>query len=164
SGDLELVDRALAQAEFNLNRDIGLDVRSEDFLGLGHLRYYAGIFMAAGRDMRLLKTFHMNYLARVEVLPFGGAADDWDYCEADFSRKLEPRLSLGAAYSFIDNAETDQGILGVVPLDGGTTDYHNAVADVMFKYAGLSVFSEVFWREGNRNFGSATVTDAAGNE
>ncbi|RMG96932.1 MAG: hypothetical protein D6705_09985 [Deltaproteobacteria bacterium] len=164
SGDLELVDRSLGNGEFNLDRDIGIEVYSKDVAGLGYLRYHAGVFMGEGRDQYQLTDFGMNYLARVEVLPMGGADGKWDYYEADFDRLRKPKLSLGVAYSFIDNAHKDRGIKGSTPTDGGTTDYHNLTADFVFKWAGFSASGEFYWREGKRNFGNATMTDSMGNE
>jgi len=164
SGDLELVDRSLGNGEFNLDRDIGLEVYSKDVGGLGYLRYHAGVFMGEGRDLYQLSDFGLHYLARVEVLPLGGADGKWDYYEADFDRFRKPKLSLGAAYSFIDDAQRDRGVLGARPLDGGTTDYHNVTADFVFKWAGVSMSGEFYWREGKRKFGDATTTDSMGNE
>ena len=40
SGNLTFVDRSIVNKEFNVDRDLGLDIRSKDFLGLGYLRYY----------------------------------------------------------------------------------------------------------------------------
>src|SRR5690606_27557452 len=150
---------SIGNAEFNLDRDIGLELRSNDFLGLDRLRYYGGIYLNAGRDAHELKGLDMMYLARVEVLPLGGAAKRWDYKEANLARDLSPRLSLGAAYAFLDGAENDQGILGRAPLDGGTTDTHNVTADAVFMVAGLSVSGEFYWRQGRRDFGDATTVD-----
>lgn len=162
SGNLELVDRALAQGEFNHDRDIGLDIRSKDLGGLdGKLRYYAGVYMGEGRDFgdRNGKTdFKLHYLARVEVLPFGKFKD---YSEADFERMLSPGLSLGAAYAFHDNSEGLRGVLGTSAADGGTTDYHSATADYMFKYRGFSSTGEFHWRQGKRNAGDTTQVDPA---
>ena len=76
-----------------------------------------------------------------------------DYHEADHNRLMKPRLSIGASYAFVDNAKRNRVIIGSVPEDGGTTDYHNAEADFMFKYAGWSVFGEAFWRQGTRDSG-----------
>ena len=160
SGDLELVDRALAQGEFNLDRDIGFDVRSNDFLGLGKLRYYAGMWMGEGRDYREMDTFEFMYIGRVEVLPFGMFED---YEEGDFERTRKPRLSIGAAYAFVDAAKRNRGILGSEPSDGGTTDTHNVTADFMFKILGFSASGEFYWRDGVRTFGDATVEDDMGN-
>lgn len=161
SGDLELVDRTLANAEFNLDRDVGLDLRSTDFLGLGRLRYYAGIYLGEGRDPFQTTNFEMMYLGRVELLPFG---DFEDYEEADFERSVRPRLSLGAAYAYVDGGIGEQGNRGDAPSDGGTTDVHNATADLMLKIAGLSLFADVYYRQGQRRFGDATMVDDVGNE
>ncbi|MEW5851588.1 MAG: porin [Myxococcota bacterium] len=155
SGDLQLVDRSIANSEFNLDRDIGLDVRSTDFLGLGRLRYYAGIYIGEGRDAFRVGDLGLMYLARVEVLPLGGFSD---YVEGDFER-TGPRVSLGAAYAFLDEAKGNRGILGSRPRDGGTTDYHNGTADLVFKLYGLSLTSEIFARYGVRNPGNAEDED-----
>jgi phosphate-selective porin OprO/OprP len=165
SGDLEMVDRALGNNEFNLDRDIGLEFLSKDIGGLDIFRYHAGVFMGEGRDAFETQTdFGLHYLARVEVLPMGGASKKWDYSEADLDRLAKPRLSLGVAYSFIDNAKKDRGINGSTPSDGGTTDYQNLTADFVFKVAAFSLSGEFYWREGKRNLGDAVVMDEMGNE
>lgn len=161
SADLQLVDRSLANGEFNLDRDVGLDIRSKDFLGWGKLRYYAGVYLGEGRDPFETDDFKLFYLGRVEVLPLGLFED---YSEADFERSFKPKLSLGAAYAFIDGAKRNRGILGSGPTDGGTTDYHNATADLVFKIAGFSATGEFFFRRGTRDFGTATEVDDMGNE
>lgn len=151
SGDLQFVDRSIANGEFNLDRDVGLDVRSYDLFGLGHLRYYAGVFLGEGRDPNELNSFEMMYLGRFEVLPFG-LYDKEDH-ESDLARTRRPRLSIGAAYVFIDGATRDRGVLGSAYADEGTTDFHNATADLSFKYAGFTVLGEGFFRQGERKAG-----------
>jgi phosphate-selective porin OprO/OprP len=47
-----LIDRSLVNAEFNVDRDIGLDIRSEDLGGIKKLRYYAGVYLGEGRDQQ----------------------------------------------------------------------------------------------------------------
>ncbi len=147
-----LIDRSLANAEFNLDRDIGFDIRSEDFLGLERLRYYAGVFMGEGRDVRVRSDFGFLYVARVDVLPFG-LFDDYE--SSDQQRSMKFRASLGAAYAFHDNARRNRGVLGDVPTDGGTTDYHNATADLLLKWAGWYVEAGFLWRDGTRSAGRA---------
>jgi len=161
SGDLQLVDRSLANNEFNLDRDVGFDFRSKDFMGWGKLRYYAGVYLGEGRDPFETDDFKMFYLGRIEVLPLGMFED---YAEADFERSLKPKLSIGAAYAFVDNAKRNRGILGNTPTDGGTTDYHNVTADVVLKAAGFSFTGEFFYRAGRRAFGGATEIDETGAE
>ncbi len=161
SADLQLVDRSLANAEFNLDRDVGFDFRSKDFMGWGKLRYYAGVYLGEGRDPFETDNFELFYLGRIEVLPLGLFED---YSEVDFERSLKPKLSIGAAYAYVDGAKRNRGILGNTPTDGGTTDYHNVTADVVLKAAGFSLTGEFFYRSGRRKFGSATIVDDDGVE
>ena len=151
SGNLQLVDRSIFNREFTLDRDVGFDVRSRDFLGLDMLRYYAGVYIARGRGARGVDDFGMMYLARLEFLPFGLFED---YSEADFER-AGPRLSVGVNYTHIDRARRDRGILGSAPEDGGTTDTQHVFFDAMFKWAGFSTLFELGWRHGVRIPGNA---------
>lgn len=148
SGDLQFVDRSLANGEFTLDRDIGFDLRSPDLFGLDLFRYYAGVYIGEGRNISDRSPgagdFGLMYLARLEFLPFGMFDD---YSEADFDRSLRPGLSLGLAYAYVDDAPGTRGILGSPLAD--EVDFHNATADVMFKWRGLSVFSEIFYRAGD---------------
>lgn len=157
SGNLQLVDRALLNSEFTLDRDIGVDIRSRDFLGLDMLRYYAGVFMARGRDSQGFDDFGMLYLARLEFLPLGMFND---YSESDFERG-GARLSIGAGYGYIDRARGDRGIRGSAPADGGTTDTQHVFADALFKFQGFSALAEFAYRTGSRNPGDAV--DEMGN-
>jgi len=150
SGSLQMVDRSIVQSEFNLDRNVGVDVRSTSLLD-GHLHYFAGIYGGEGRNAFQLLENNMVYLARVEVLPLGHFQD---YVEADFER-TGPRLSVGASYAYVANSRRNQGPLGSAPADRGTTDFHNAEADLLFKIYGLSLTGEFFYRKGDRSGGGA---------
>lgn len=152
-----LIDRSLANGEFNVDRDIGLEVRSDDIGGLGKLRYYAGVFMGEGRDQNRFSDPALMYTARVDFLPFG-MFDDYE--ASDQARLRRPRLSLGFAYAFNDRARNNRGVIGTPPADGGTTNYHNLTTDMMFKWAGLNLEAAYLWRDGRRNPGDAV--DMAG--
>ena len=161
SGDLQLVDRSLANGEFNHDRDIGFDLRSKDVAGLGgYLRYYAGVYMGEGRDFgdrNATPDFKLHYLGRIEVQPLGEFDDD--YTEADIVRHKSPKLSLGGAYSFHHDAQRLAGVLGSKAEDGGTTNYHSFNVDYMFKFQGFSSTGELHWRKGKRKPGGATTED-----
>lgn len=148
SGDLRFVDRSIVNKEFNVDRDLGLDIRSKNFLGLDTLRYYAGIYAGEGRNTFASADFGMMYLARLEYLPFGMFKD---YKEGGFERVATPKLSLGVGYVFIENAKKNQGIKGKTPADNGTTDTHNITADAVFRVGGFSVETEFAYRSGSRN-------------
>jgi phosphate-selective porin OprO/OprP len=147
-----LIDRSLANNEFNVDRDVGLDLRSEDLGGVKKLRYYAGVFLGEGRDANKFTDPGFMYVGRVDVLPFG-LFDDYE--ASDMWRLKKFRLSVSGAYAFIDRAHKDRGVLGTVPADGGTTNYHNTTADLMLKYAGWSLEAGYMWRRGHRTPGGA---------
>lgn len=157
SGDLQLVDRAMAQGEFHLDRDIGMHLSSPDIGGLGLFKYYAGVWMNEGRDANELRAYDNMYIARLEVLPLGMFED---YKESDLKRHRKPALSLGAAYAFLDDASLDRGIVGSPPEDGGTTDLHVLTADVLFKFRGVSLQGEFYYRHGLRNARADAVAPA----
>ncbi len=150
SGNLQMVDRSSVNAEFNLDRDVGIQLRSSDLFGLGALKYALGAFMARGRDSLGFDDFGLLWVARLEVLPFGMFEDTE---EADFERSLRPRLGIGAAYAYLDRAQFVRGTRGPRPTDEGTTDMQLVTADAMFKIAGFSLQSELTYRNGVREAG-----------
>ncbi len=150
SGNMQLVDRSkAANAEFNVDRDIGFDFRSKDLFGTGKLKYYAGVWIGEGRNTSNKTVgsgdLGLMYIARVEVLPFGSFSD---YSEGDLDRSPSPGLSIGAAYAYIDHAAGEDGILGSAIPEGDVWRYNNATADAIFKVAGFSIFTEGFLRTG----------------
>jgi len=147
-----LIDRSLTNGEFNLDRDIGLDLRSEDLGGVQKLRYYAGVFLGEGRDHNKFGDAGFLYVGRVDVLPLG-LFDDYE--AADLWRLRRLRLSFGGAYAFHDRARKDRGVLGAAPADGGTTNNHNTTADLQLKYAGWTLDAAYMWRHGRRAPGAA---------
>ena len=163
SGDFDLVDRSIAGGEFQLDRDIGIQLSSNDLFGWDHFRYCAAIFDGEGRDANVLSDSGMLYVARIEALPMGDSKNRWDYEEGDLEHTESPRVSLGLAYAYEHNAVRNRGVMGSVPSDGGTTDMSVATADFVAQWAGASVTSEFYVRRATRNYGDATVTDAAGN-
>lgn len=164
SGSFELVDRSLGNGEFQQDRDIGVQLSSDDLAGTGYLRYIAGVFMGEGRDAYLHGDTGLLYVARVEVVPTGESAKRWDYTEGDLDHVPRPKLSLGAAYAHLDGTTRNRGVVGNVPSDGGTTDMNLVTADVTGRWMGVSASGEFYWRGSTRDYGNATTTDEAGNE
>ncbi len=156
SGNLQMVDRSIMNAEFTLDRDLGIDIRSRDFLGKDRMRYVIGVSMGDGRNNHSKQNFEMLYLVRLEYLPMGDFAD---YDESDFERSKKARLALGAAYAFFHGAMMQQGNIGSAYPDGGTSDYHFAFVDAIFKVAGFSAMGEFALRTGERDVGPIAVDD-----
>jgi phosphate-selective porin OprO/OprP len=153
SGNLQMVDRATVNSEFSLDRDMSIDLRSRDFLGLNKMRYVLGVSTGNGLNNPQFTDFGMVYLVRFEYLPMGIFRD---YSETDFARTT-PRLSIGATYSFFDNADRERGMVGASFPDGGTADYHFVYVDAMFKARGFSAISELAFRTGTRKYGDITM-------
>ena len=147
-------------AEFNLDRTFSIELRSTDVGGMGWLRYYAGIMSTQGRDMPFAPDLHLGYYARLDVNPFGFFND---YVQGDLARNVDPRLSIGVGYAYLDHAPFDRGSIGVQPLDSlnvagapnGTTDMHLATADVVFMWRGFSFTGEWSMRQASRHQGTA---------
>ncbi|MFO0686484.1 MAG: hypothetical protein U0234_30775 [Sandaracinus sp.] len=148
----QFIDRSLGDGEFNLDRTFAIELRSSDFLGLGWLRYYAGVMSTQGRDMPFAPDLHLGYYARVDVNPLGFFND---YTQGDLARNVDPRLSIGVGYAFLDHAPFDRGTIGLLPVDGGTTDQHLFTADFVFMWHGFSLLGEWSLRQAQRHQGTA---------
>lgn len=148
----QFIDRSLEDGEFNLDRTFAIELRSTDFAGLGWLRYYAGIMSTQGRDMPFAPDLHLGYYARIDVNPMGFFND---YAGGDLARNVDPKLSIGAGYAFLDHAPFDHGTVGILPLDGGTTDQHVVTADFVFMWHGFSLLGEWTMRQTTRHQGAA---------
>jgi phosphate-selective porin OprO/OprP len=151
SGDLQMVDRSLANEEFNLDRDIGIQALSRDLGGLGLFGYAAGVFLGEGRGAFQPTGIDMLFAGRLEVFPLGKFEHE---SMVDFAR-TSPRFALSAGYGYLQNGKRTRGLLGDIPDDGGTTDSHNATADLVIKAYGFSSLFAVHYRKGTRNPGDA---------
>lgn len=151
SADLQFVDRSAANEEFNLDRDVGVQLFSRDLGGRGWFGYAAGVFLGEGRGAFQPTGIDLLYAARVEVFPFGPFEHE---AMVDFDR-TDLRVALGLAYAYLQAGKRDRGLLGDIPDDGGTTDSHNAVADLVVKAHGLSSLVAFHYRDGTRDPGGA---------
>jgi phosphate-selective porin OprO/OprP len=140
SGSQQFVDRAGTNAELNLDRDIGVQFRSDDLLG-HRLGYALGVFGGGGRNRPSLDA-GLLYVARLQVQPLGHF-EDMDV-EGDHKR-TGPRLSIGVAGAFNQRTNRAQSTLGAT-YQLRRFDYAHATADLMFKWAGFSLQSEAIWR------------------
>jgi phosphate-selective porin OprO and OprP len=152
---LQTVDRSVDDAEFNFDRDMGIELRSTDLGGLGMFRYYLGIYAAedknAGNNTLGVGDFGYLYFARFEVLPMGKFEDT----PVDFAR-TSPKLSFGLAYAFVQTDATSPYAvqsLGAAQSSMGRPativdyNFHNLTADFLFKAAGFSALGAFHYRK-----------------
>lgn len=158
-GNLSAIDRSIANEEFNLDRDVGVQALSKDLGGLGgRLGYNLGVFMGEGRNTFQLTDPGMLYVARVDVRPLGSFDDE---VESDLGRSRKVGLGIGTAYAFHDNAQGNRGVHGERWADEGTADYHNVTVDAVLKWRGLAIESAFHWRRGihRKNGGAVDSLD-----
>ncbi len=153
SSALQFVDRSINNAELTLDRDVGVQLFSNDLFGAGErLSYTIGVFNGDGRN-RVADVPGVLAVARIEIRPFG-AFDD-AYVQADIGRDPQPRLSIGASVARNTNTVRERSTSGGT-YEGATFTYDHAEADVMFKAAGFSFLGEGMLRSADR---AEVVTD-----
>lgn len=144
SSALQLTDRSIVNGELTLDRDVGVQVYSNDLFGLGGvLAYQAGVFGGDGRN-RINEDMGLLYVARMQVQPFGFFDDG--YSEADLVRSPLPRISFGAGVAFNHQARRQKSTHGTF-YEHSTYDEAHAEADLIVKWWGFSLQSEVLLRQ-----------------
>ena len=151
SGYQQFVDRSLTTGEFNLDRDVGAVLRSDDLFGFGgRLGYELGIFGGDGRN-RTSDAPGVLWVARAVVRPFGGFLET---SEADHERSLRPKLAIGAAVAHNDNTRRARSTFTNL-YAFSRFDYDHAEVDVQLKWRGFSLVAEWMARRADR----AVATD-----
>jgi len=157
SQKLQFVDRSLVNSRFNIDRDIGFQLRHKDKIGNMVLREMVSISIGEGRDVTSKnEPGGYDYTGRIELLPFGEFTNKGDYFSSDLEREESPKLSIGATVDHNSNALRKGGQLGSFITDANgnqlTKDLTSLFLDLMFKYQGLSVASEFAVKDSNSRF------------
>lgn len=147
SANLQLIDRSLLNSRFNIDRDLGIQIRHKSDLGGGFLmREKFSISQGEGRNVTEGNEGGLQYTARLEFLPFGNFKSKGDYVQADLKREESPKLMLGFTYNLNQDAVRERSGLGdyMFKSDGSLyeTDISTIFADAMFKYNGFSFMGE----------------------
>ncbi|WP_066756600.1 porin [Crocinitomix algicola] len=147
SGDLALVDRSLLNSRYNIDRDIGLQLKHHFTFGKNFLvREIVAFSQGEGRNITVGNIGGYEYTFRLEMLPFGKFDSKGDYVGGGLTRPNSPKLAVGVTYDINEDAPRQRGQGGhfIKNLDGsyaGETLY-TFFGDLMFKYKGLSVMVE----------------------
>ncbi|CAA0160198.1 Phosphate-selective porin O and P [Tenacibaculum maritimum] len=151
SGNLQLVDRSLLNSRFNIDRDLGLQLRhhfrlSENII----VKEVLSIAQGEGRNITTGNLGGHQYTARVELLPFGEFSSKGDYKEGDLKREKKPKLAIGGSYDFNNNAvknRSNQGSYMKNDIGFYETNITTVFVDAMFKYKGFSFMGEYAYRD-----------------
>ena len=146
SGNLQQVDRSLVNSRFNIDRDMGIQLRhhinvSDNFV----IREKLAISQGEGRNITTGNLGGHQYTARLELLPMGLFKSKGDYSGSDQKREETPKLLLAATYDFNQDAVKNRSNLGSYMMnDVGfhETNISTIFLDAMFKYNGFSLMAE----------------------
>ncbi|MDC6390932.1 porin [Maribacter sp. PR1] len=146
SGNLQQVDRSLLNRRFNIDRDLGIQLRhhfylSNDFL----IREKLAVSMGEGRNVVTGNLGGYQHTARLELLPFGKFKNGGDYKAVDLNREETPKLLLAVTFDNNQDAVKTRSNLGsYMANDIGfyQTDINTIFVDAMFKYNGFSFMGE----------------------
>jgi hypothetical protein len=171
SGDLQLIERSLLNSRFNIDRDVGFQLRHRIYLNNTMLiREKIAVSQGEGRNITTGNLGGLQYTGRLEFLPFGTFAGKGDYSQADLKREPTPKLMVAFTYDFNDDAVKTRSNLGDY-METATgfygTDQTTIFADAMFKYRGFSFMGEYAHRDADapvaRNSDGSLATDTDGN-
>lgn len=151
SANLQLVDRSLLNNQFNIDRDMGVQLHHEFKLGdKFEVREAVAVSQGEGRNVTDDNLGGYQWTGRVEFLPLGAFAKEGDYLGGDLAREEKPKLSIAATYDKNNHAVKTASNLGKYMVnDNGffETDIYTYFVDMMFKYKGFSLMSEYANRE-----------------
>jgi hypothetical protein len=146
SGNLQQVDRSLVNSRFNIDRDMGFQLRHHFNLTKSFvIREKIAFSQGEGRNITDGNLGGYQYTGRLELLPFGEFESDGDYSGSDLKREEKPKLMFAVNYDINNNAVKTRSNLGSYMLnDIGLyeTTINTFFFDGMFKYNGFSFMWE----------------------
>jgi len=146
SANLQQVDRSILNARFNIDRDIGFQLRHH-FTIFDHflVKEIFALSQGEGRNVVTGNLGGHEYTGRIELLPMGNFTSKGDYSGSDLKRELSPKLALGISYDHNNNAVKTRSNQGsYMKTDNGfyETNINTLFIDAMFKYKGYSIMAE----------------------
>ena len=147
SANLQLVDRSLLNKRFNIDRDMGFQLRHHFTIGKNFIvKESLAMSQGEGRNIVQENLGGYQWTARVEVLPFGKFQGKGDYKGGALKRDEAPKLAIGATYDY-NNAvknKSNQGSYMLIDEDASyyQTTVNTIFVDAMFKYQRLSLMAE----------------------
>ncbi|MGR3318305.1 MAG: hypothetical protein ACUZ8O_07460 [Candidatus Anammoxibacter sp.] len=150
---LQMIDRPVANNEFNLGRQLGVMVHGEL---LDHkLEYYGGFWNGNFRNESRNDNNEHLWIFRASYNPFG--IYSYDESDLEYSESLKAHISASIAFDSVDDVTVELDDTVSVTVDGIDITQVTITADEIdrtqvagefgFKYRGLSFISEYYWRK-----------------
>lgn len=113
SGALQLTDRSINNAKFNVDRDFGIQAyylheRKEKF----GFNIKTAASTGRGRNWSGSESDSYALTSRVELFPLGSFSKNGAFFEGDLAREQKPKLMLSGTFVYHNNAENSQGQTG----------------------------------------------------
>lgn len=145
SGGLQLTDRTINNARFNIDRDFGLQIHNtNEFEDKLSYNFRGSISMGEGRNWTDNNDTGLALTGKAELYPFGSFKKTGAYFEGDLMRETKPKLMLSAAYSQNNQAKRERGQLGKELFASRTM--RSVFGDLIFKYDGWAFMSAFMTR------------------
>jgi hypothetical protein len=168
SGDLQQVDRSLLNSRFNIDRDMGFQLRhhfnlTDTFI----VKEMFAISQGEGRNITTGNLGGHQYTSRIELLPFGKFASKGDYRGSDLKFEPVSKLALGFTYDFNNDAVKNRSNQGsYMTNDTGfySTNISTVFVDAMYKHKGFSVMAEYAYRDAENAFAKNSDGTLTGDE
>ena len=156
SGDLQQVDRSLLNSRFNIDRDMGFQLRhhfnlTDKFI----VKEMFSVSQGEGRNVTTGNLGGHQYTSRIELLPFGKFASKGDYRGSDLKFEPAPKLALGFTYDFNNDAvknRSNQGSYMITDTGFYSTNISTVFVDAMYKHNGFSFMGEYAVRDADDAF------------
>lgn len=160
SSNLQMVDRSLVNSKFNIDRDMGIQLRAKWKFGNFVVKPALAFTQGEGRDITAGNFGGFSYTARLDFNPFGEFTKKGDYIGGDLAREDKPKLAFAISGNYNDRAIRQGGQLGAFVKDTLDNYVENSLAsclaDLIFKYKGFSVHSEFGYRVALSQFDATT--------
>jgi len=147
SANLQLIDRSLLNSKFNIDRDMGIQLRHKTKLGGNWIsREKFSISQGEGRNITEGNIGGLQYTSRLELLPFGEFSSKGDYSQGDLKREKSIKAMFGFTYDINNNAVKNRSNMGsyMTQFNGGLfeTDITTVFIDGVIKYNGFALTGE----------------------
>lgn len=159
SGALQLTDRSINNARFNIDRDFGLQIYYlNEYLDRFSYNIKTAISTGEGRNWTKEPDNGLAYTGRLELFPLGAFKNSGTLFEGDLKREDSPKLMLSGAFHYNEKARRTQGTVGNDLF--GQRDLKSTLLDVVFKYDGWA-FQSAFMNRKAENPITSNPDDAS---
>ena len=155
SANLQLIDRSLLNSKFNIDRDVGIQLRHKLRLGGNWIiKEKFSISQGEGRNITEGNIGGLQYTSRLELLPFGEFSSKGDYFQGDLKREKSIKAMFGFTYDINENAVKSRSNMGsyLIQSSGGLfeTDITTIFLDGVIKYNGFALTGEYANRDADQ--------------